>query len=176
MIDARLRAVLVTAALASALALAACGKRTEGDKTSGVPSDLDSMMFKPESAQVRADVDSGNAQFLRAWKTGSGDLMANAFTEDGTLLVEGGPAIQGRDSITAVMGRLFSQRRMVNGTITTQSLRIDGDQAIERGRYVFGIAPVRGGRPVIRSGEYETVWKYESGQWKRWRGIGVPQG
>src|SRR5687768_17720293 len=54
--------------------------------------------------------------------------------------------------------------RMVNGTITTQSLRIDGDQAIERGRYVFGIAPVRGGRPVIRSGEYETVWKYESGR------------
>jgi uncharacterized protein (TIGR02246 family) len=133
------------------------------------------MAFMPESAQVRSDVDSGNAQFLQAWKTGSGDLFANAFAEDGAMLLDGGRHVLGRDSIAAYMSRIFSQRRMRRGTITTQDLHVLGDRAYERGKYVFEIAPVSGGKAEIDSGHFVEIWKYEQGQWRMWRDIGVPQ-
>jgi uncharacterized protein (TIGR02246 family) len=166
----------VVACMVCVVAVAACGKRSGEEKTSErIPSDLDSMAFKPESARVRADVDSGNSQLIQAWKSGSGDLFANAFTEQGVMLLPNGTAVLGRDSITALMGRVFSGRRMRRGSITTQDLRVVGDSALERGTYVFEIAPVKGGRAQTDSGAYETLWRYEQGQWKIARELRGPR-
>ena len=170
----RVGAVLAAASITVAFAVAACGKKTE-QGTSGTPSDLDTLAFAPESVQVRADVDSGNAQLLQAWKSGSGDLFANVFVEDG-ILVRGGGMIQGRDSITAVMGRTFSETRMRRGSITTLRLQVAGDIARETGNYVFELVPVRGGRAEVDSGTYEKTWKFTSGQWKLVRDVAIRAG
>lgn len=164
---------IVVAALLVAVLAAACGKRSGEQRA--IPSDLDSLAFAPESTQVRADIDSMNSQFLQAWKTGAADLFAKCFAEDGAMLLEGGRVVQGQDSITAYMGRLFSRVRMHRGAITTQNLHIVGNRAYETGKYVFEVAPVSGGKAEVDSGHFVELWKYESGQWKMWRDIGVPR-
>jgi uncharacterized protein (TIGR02246 family) len=165
----------VVLGLMCVLVIAACGKRSDGTKGASIPSDLDSMAFEPESARVRADIDSGNAQFLQAWRTGSADLFANTFAEDGAQLLQGGRHVLGRDSIAAHMNRVFSKIRMRRGSITTLDLNIVGDRAYERGKYVFETVPVKGGKAEIDSGHFVEIWKYEQGQWKMWRDIGVPR-
>ena len=64
---------------------------------------------------------------------------------------------------------------MQRGTITTQNLHIVGNRAYETGKYVFEVAPVSGGKAEVDSGHFVELWKYESGQWKMWRDIGVPR-
>jgi uncharacterized protein (TIGR02246 family) len=171
-----MRGGLAVALLFGALAISACGRRSEESGAARVPSDMDSLAFHPESVQVRADVDSGNAQYLQAWRVGSADLLAGCFTHDGILTRQDGTALQGRDSITAYMGRVFTRLRMQRGTITTQAIRIDGDHAYETGTYRFEIVPIRGGAASIDSGQFAQVWKYESGQWKMLRNDERPRG
>ena len=107
----RVRAGLAVAGLLCALALSACGSRSNGGGSGSarVPADLDSMAFHPESAQVRADIDSGNAQYIQAWKLGSADLFAKIFAIDGELTRRDGTRLHGRDTITAYMGNVFAQ-------------------------------------------------------------------
>lgn len=171
----KVHAGLVAIGLLAVLATGACGRRS-GDDQAKVPSDMDSLAFEPDSVQVRADVDSGNAQYLQAWRVGSADLLAKAFAEDGALSRKDGSTLVGQDSITAVMGRVFGRYRLRDGEITTQALRIQGDRAYETGRYRFEVVPVAGGAAAVDSGPYSQIWKYEAGQWKMWRNDGTPRG
>jgi uncharacterized protein (TIGR02246 family) len=166
----RISAGFVVACLSVGFVVAACSKSSQ-DRSGGIPSDLDTLAFAPESVQVRADVDSGNAQLIQAWRTGSGDLFANAYTEDGTMIRGGGRVIQSRDSITALMGRAFSNVRLRRGVITTLRLEVKGDSVHEIGRYHYELVPISGGKVDIDSGRYDRVWRYESGQWKIWRDV-----
>lgn len=169
------RGGVVVLGLLCVFAVSACGRRSE-DGAARVPSDMDSLAFHPESVQVRADVDSGNSQYIEAWKIGSADLLAKCFSEDGALSRRDGSTLVGQDSITAVMGRVFALYRLRSGEIATQALRIQGDRAYETGRYRFEVVPVRGGAAAVDSGPYSQIWKYESGQWKMWRNDGTPRG
>jgi len=163
------RGGLAVAGLLAVLVVGACSRGSDPRGAQRPPSDLDSLAFHPESAQVRADIDSGNAQFLQAWKVGSADLFAQTFAEKGALTLKDGRVVQGQDSITALMGRVFAEKRMRHGTITTQAIRVDGDRAIETGRFLFEFVPVHGGGASRDSGAYAQEWKYEGGQWKMWR-------
>ena len=167
----RIGAVFAVALLGGAVLVAACSKSSKDKSAEETPSDLDTLAFKPESTQVRADVDAGNAQLIQAWKSGSGDLFANVFTEDGTMIRGGGRVIRSRDSITAVMGRAFSNVRLRHGVITTLGLEVSGDSVHETGKYHYELVPISGGGVDIDSGRYDRVWKYESGQWKLWRDV-----
>ena len=195
-----IRGGFLVACLLAALVLSACGKKTENRSTqneplqitdslagtpggagrpqgsASIPTDLDSMAFRPKLEQVRADIDSGNAQYIQAWKVGSADLFANVFAKEGTLMRRDGNLLQGRGRITAVMGGVFSKIRMRQGKITTRSLRVVGDRAYETGTYLFETVPVRGGPASVDSGPFVQVWKYESGQWKMWRNDARPRG
>lgn len=190
-----IRGVLFVAALLTVLTVPACGRRSE-PKASGdgspqivdnapapapkgppsIPTDMDSLAFRPKLEQVRADIDSGNAQYIQAWKLGSADLFARVFAQKGMLMRRDGRVLEGRDAITSVMGNVFSKIRMRRGTITTASLRVEGDRAYEKGTYLFETVPVRGGPASVDSGPYVQVWKYESGQWKMWRNDARPRG
>ena len=167
---------LVAVSLLCVLAIAACGRRSGEEQGGRVPSDMDSLALQPDSVQVRADVDSGNAQYLEAWRIGSADLLAKAFAHDGALSRKDGTTLVGQDSITAVMGRVFSRYRLRDGAILTQSIRIQGDRAYETGRYRFEVVPVSGGAAAVDSGPYSQIWTYEAGQWKMWRNDGTPRG
>lgn len=173
----RVRGGLVVAGLLCALALAACGRNGgSGSGSARVPADLDSLAFHPESTQVRADIDSGNAQYIQAWKLGSADLFAKIFAIDGELTRRDGTRLHGRDTITAYMGNVFTQWRMRHGTITTRELRVDGDRAYESGTYLFEMVPVKGGAARVDSGQFAQVWKYNEGQWRMWRNDLKPRG
>jgi uncharacterized protein (TIGR02246 family) len=195
-----IRGEFVVACLLAALVLSACGKKAENQSaqneplqitdslagtpgrggrpqgSASIPTDLDSMAFRPKLEQVRADIDSGNAQYIQAWKVGSADLFANVFAKEGTLMRRDGKLLHGRDRITAVMGNVFSKIRMRQGTIMTRSLRVVGDRAYETGTYLFETVPVRGGPSSVDSGSFVQIWKYESGQWKMWRNDARPRG
>ncbi len=128
-----------------------------------------------DSVSVRRDVDAGNAQFVRAWKTGDAELFAGCFAEDGALLHQGRPAVVGRDKIRERMAKVFARYRMSDGEITTVDLFVLGDTAYETGRWKFAIGEI-GGKPAAPdSGRFVEVWKRVAGRWRMWRDIGVPE-
>ncbi len=128
-----------------------------------------------DSAAVRSDIDAGNAQFVKAWKTGDAELFAGCFAEDGALLHQGRPAVVGRDRIRERMAKVFARYRMSDGEITTVDLFIFGDTAYETGRWKFAIGEIGGKAAEPDSGRFVEVWKHTGEGWRMWRDIGVPR-
>lgn len=145
------------------------------DADSGQAAKADSVQAAlADSIQVRASIDEGNADFVRAWLTGDPDLFASCFAADGALLHPGRPAIVGRDRIRDRMKAVFSKIRMTAGAITTVDVYIFGDTAYETGKWKFAIGPIgRAAEPD--SGRYIEVWKRVGDGWKMWRDISVPE-
>lgn len=130
-----------------------------------------------DSASARANVDLGNAAFVRAWQTGDADLFASLFAQDGAMLRPGGGVTIGRDNIRSRMRTVFGRLRMTFGTITTADLFVIGDTAYETGAWNFTIGPVGSTTAEPDSGQYVEIWKRDrTGAWKMWRDIGVPKG
>ncbi len=84
-------------------------------------------------------VESAFDGFAAAWKTNDGSAVANAFTDDGSLINPFGQRADGRSAIAAMYAEYFGG--MLGGTSTTCQLTharavgdnhafADGDQAI----------------------------------------------
>jgi hypothetical protein len=58
----------------------------------------------PDSTEVRAAVDSGNAGFIEANRKQDGKLLASLFCEDGAFLLGKGTVLQGRANIEKEFG------------------------------------------------------------------------
>ena len=69
----------------------------------------------------------------------------------------------------AKMPKAFAS--MTSGKLTTNSVDVGGDYAIETGNYELTATP-KGGKPVTEKGKYITVWKKQAdGSWKIYRDI-----
>jgi len=128
-----------------------------------------------ESTTVRSGVDTGNTNLIDAAMTGNSDLLAACFTDDGTVLLPNQAQVVGRDSIRAISRRMFTRYHVVEGTLSTTSLRQTGDDAIEMGQWRFKAGLI--GRPArADSGTYQSTWKRKSNAWKLLRFVANPRG
>ncbi|PYK30392.1 MAG: hypothetical protein DME57_06985 [Verrucomicrobia bacterium] len=126
-------------------------------------------------AEARKAIDKGNAQWIDAWDKADASLIASLFANDGVLLGRGGKFFKGPKEILEHMKPVLeSTGKGAKATVTTVDLWLDGETALETGKYSYQFQEK--GKPVTEAGRYVTIWKRQSdGSWKIIMDMGVPK-
>ena len=115
-------------------------------------------------SKISDAIQSGNNEFMAAFKRGDGAGVAACYTADAQLLPPNSPMIVGIPDIAA-----FWQGAMTMGIkdarLETKHLEERGDLAVEVGQYTLTIQP-EGGAAMTDVGKYVVVWKDDAGTWK----------
>jgi uncharacterized protein (TIGR02246 family) len=159
-----------TLSLLLILILASSGKaQAKSDAGSPDASSSDAM------AEARRAIDKGNAQWIAAWAKGDPAMVADIFSEDGSMLAGNGKIIKGRQQILERQKAVMqSVGPGVKVTVETVRVWLDGDTAYETGKYRYQYQEK--GKPATDEGRYVTVWKRQKdGSWKLFVDMAVPQ-
>jgi uncharacterized protein (TIGR02246 family) len=118
------------------------------------------------STEIRNAIAAANQKFLSAFSRGDAAGLAATYTSNGQALPTNSDIIEGR---TALQGfwQVVLDMGFKAATLDTVELDIQGDSAIEIGKYTL---QGEGGQ-VLDAGKYLVVWKQEDGQWKWHRDI-----
>jgi uncharacterized protein (TIGR02246 family) len=118
------------------------------------------------TSDIRAQIESANAQIANAFKRGDAAALANFYTAEAQLLPANSDFVRGTAAI-----RSFWQSAIDTGLTSASLETIDveghGDTAVEIGRYRLLAA----GDVVADQGKYIVVWKNDNGAWKLHRDI-----
>jgi uncharacterized protein (TIGR02246 family) len=118
------------------------------------------------TSDIRAQIESANAQIGNAFKRGDATALANFYTSEAQLLPANSDFVQGAAAI-----RTFWQSAIDTGltgaSLETIEVEGHGDTAIEIGRYRLLAAD----DVVADQGKYIVVWKNDNGAWKLHRDI-----
>jgi len=125
-----------------------------------------------DAGAVRQAIERANAQFGEAVQRGdSAGIVAN-YADDAMMMMAGAPAWRGRAEIAANAPRAFKSMAV---KLTTTSVDIGGDYAIETGTYELTSTPPGEKSVAADKGKYVTVWKKQGdGSWKIYGDIGTP--
>lgn len=113
---------------------------------------------------VRANVETNNRKFERAFQQGDAARIAALYSEQARILPPGGDMQQGRAAIQAFWQAVIDSG-VTGGSLTSLDVEQLGDQyAREVGQYLL---TVRHGEETVQSpGKYVVIWKLEGGDWK----------
>jgi len=118
------------------------------------------------SSDIRPQIESGNAQFVSAFKRGDATAMANLYTSGAQLLPANSDVVRGTAAIRTFWQSVIDMG-LKGASLETLEVENHGDTAIEVGRYRLLAA----GDAVADQGKYVVVWKNDSGTWKLHRDI-----
>ncbi len=114
------------------------------------------------SADVRAEIDTVNSQFVDGAGRGDVEAMGGVYTEDARILPPGQPMIQGRAAIQEFWASAAQALGVTGVDLATEVLETQADTAEEIGAYT-----IHGGGGVLDQGKYVVIWKRTDDGW-RW--------
>jgi uncharacterized protein (TIGR02246 family) len=121
-----------------------------------------------DAAAVRQAIEQANTRFEQAVQSGDSAAIVANYADDAMMMMGGAAAWRGRSEIAANAPKAFQSATV---KLTTGSVDVGGDYAIETGTYDLTATPP-GGKPVTDKGKYITVWKKQpDGSWKIYRDI-----
>jgi len=104
-------------------------------------------------------------RYIAALKQGDAAAYASLFTQDGVVLFPG-DFQKGKSQLEQRQAQLFSQVRILEGTIHTLSLERNGPLAYEIGRFQYTIEVRADGSHRNLSGRYLAIWQQQGdGSW-----------
>jgi len=103
---------------------------------------------------------------LDALLRGDPKTYAAHFLDDGLSLPGRGMVVRGRPAILAAMTETFYRLRFAEADTSTLDVRLNGETALETGKYRYVVASNRTGVRNILAGRYITVWKRLESEWK----------
>ena len=118
------------------------------------------------TSDIRAQIESVNAQIGDAFKRGDATAVANLYTSGAQLLPQTATSFGARRP-SVRFGKPRSTRASRARVWKRLRWRSHGDTAIEIGRYRLLAA----GDVVADQGKYIVVWKNDNGAWKLHRDI-----
>ena len=114
------------------------------------------------SAEVRAEIDAVNKQFVDGAGRGDLEAMGGVYTDDARILPPGQPMIQGRAAIQGFWGSAAEALGVTGIDLATELLETRDGTAEEIGGYT-----IHGADGVLDQGKYVVVWKRTDDGW-RW--------
>jgi len=120
---------------------------------------------------VRSAIDSANARFIAALLKGDTATAIQNYASDAIVMMPNAAESQGHDAISKAFSAFLSQFTLKDWKADTRDVMVNGDLALETGRYVMTVVP-KGGKQMTDSGKYLTAWKRQpDGSWKIIRDI-----
>ncbi|MGZ6077670.1 MAG: YybH family protein [Myxococcaceae bacterium] len=120
----------------------------------------------PSPDVVKAAIAANNQAFARAIIAKDATALANMFTEDAVFVAPSGGFVRGRAALAPFWAERLKKAAFLDGGITTESLDVRGDIAIEASSIAWTIQ-AGDAAPVRRTGRALTVWHHDpDGQWR----------
>lgn len=109
-------------------------------------------------------------QAERAFAEADLESAMELFTDDAIILQENGPDIVGKEAIRAAYAGMLETFHVATD-LTTESVEISGDLAVEHGTYTFRLTDKASGQIVSdTNSRYLHVFKRQAGgPWQTWR-------
>ena len=120
----------------------------------------------------REDIDRNHQAWLDAMKANDAEALGRLVTEDAVLMPPNQPAVVGRAAVIDWFAGVVTQARTTGIGVPQREVIVAGDWAIERGSFVWNIAPAAGGAPIEDHGNFLAIHQRQvDGTWKVTRNI-----
>jgi uncharacterized protein (TIGR02246 family) len=122
-------------------------------------------------ANLKQDIAAGNQGWVDGLKAGDADRIASCYAPDAVNCSAGGECVKGVPAVAEQYKKVIAEfGRATDGTVRSETLRVDHDLAYEAG---YAEAHFAGGK--VRRGRFSTVWKLQpDGHWKIFRNMSLP--
>ena len=118
-------------------------------------------------AAVRRSIERSDSIYADAVKRGDYATVASVYTEDAIALLNGMPALRGKQAIQEGIATMFKAMGLNDAKITTNDVEVHGDVALEMGTYEMTVRPPGAKADMVDKGKFIAVWKKEAdGTWK----------
>jgi ketosteroid isomerase-like protein len=146
------------AAVGVAVVFAGCAPKAE------TPEQADARIAT-ESAAARQAIEAANAEFVQHFNQAHGDIVSQAYAEDGMLAVVNAPVAKGRQAIAKMVSDLAPMKATL--ILATESVAANGPLAVERGTYSLTMTPPGAPGPVTENGTFLVHWHKVGDRWLR---------
>jgi uncharacterized protein (TIGR02246 family) len=120
----------------------------------------------PSTEAVKAAIAAQNQAFARAIIAKDATALTNLFTTDAVFIAPIGGFVHGREALAKLWPERLQKATFLDGGITTESLDVRGDIAIEASTIAWTIQ-AGDSPPMKRTGRALTVWHHDAdGQWR----------
>ncbi len=114
---------------------------------------------------AKAEIEAANKEFMALFAATDSIGMANLYTQDAKLMMNGAPAVSGRASIQSALSGIM------NSGISSIDLRTIGVWGTENLITEEGELSLFVGDTEADQGKYMVLWKKDDGKWKLFRDI-----
>ena len=153
-------------AIASVIGLQASCARSESQAVSSTSA----AVTDTATAAAREAIVRFNGAFAGYARSKHADSAAAWFAPDAMVLVNGVPAVRGRDSIRTFYDQFFQVMPIRDMTSTTEEITVSGMFAVETGMSTLSLGGPGQATPVTVAGKYLAVWRRQpDGRWLLWR-------
>ena len=112
-------------------------------------------------------IDEGHARFLAALRTDDADALMEELTEDVMFMPPGQVPADGKSAVRAWYEATLAEASTVNVDVPERDVVVAGEWGVERGRYVWTLAPAGGGPEFELRGSFIAIWhRISDGVWK----------
>ena len=120
----------------------------------------------PSTEAVKAAITAQNQAFAKAIIAKDTTALTNLFTTDAVFIAPIGGFVHGREALAKLWPERLQKATFLDGGITTESLDVRGDIAIEASTIAWTIQ-AGDNPPARRTGRALTVWHHDAdGQWR----------
>ena len=124
------------------------------------------MAAAPSPEAVKAAITAQNQAFAKAILAKDTTALTNLFTTDAVFIAPIGGFVHGREALAKLWPERLQKATFLDGGITTESLDVRGDLAIEASTIAWTIQ-AGDNPPARRTGRALTVWHHDAdGQWR----------
>ena len=117
--------------------------------------------------KARAFIDSINAMWVEELKKGDSVAIASHYGPDAKILLSNSEPVSGKDILSTWGGTIRSG--LTDWKFVTTDLEGNEDYLIETGTFEINDA----NKNMVDKGNYVVIWKWQNGEWKLYRDIGV---
>ena len=120
----------------------------------------------------RESIDRNHQAWLDAMKANDAEALGRLVTEDAVLMPPNQPVIAGRAAVIDWFAGVVEHARTTGVEVPQREVIVAGDVAVERGSFVWTVAPTAGGSPIEDRGNFLAIHQRQvDGTWKVTRNI-----
>lgn len=115
----------------------------------------------------RDAIDKSHAAFLAAMKANSAEALGQFIAVDAVFMPPNSQLLAGRQAVMDWFAGVVKQARTVAIEIPQREVTVTGEFGIERGSFIWKLAPTAGGSQIEERGNFLAVWqRLPDGSWK----------
>ena len=110
----------------------------------------------------RDAIDKGHAAFLAGMKANDAEALGRLVAADVVFMPPHDQPVAGRQGVVDWFAGVVKQARTVAVAVPQREVIVTGDLGIERGSFIWTVAPTAGGPEIEDRGNFLAVWQRQA--------------